>query len=285
MAQLREIRRRIRSIRKTQQVTRAMKMVAAARLRRAQEAIVLARPYAFKIRQMIEHILTYPDIPEHPLIRASANPAVHLLVISGDRGLCGNYNSQVFREVERIAGKAGRNLELTIVGRKGADYFGKRGYAIREAIRDRDTSTPGELARRLFLSLSERFLSEGVGRVAVTYTEFKSALSQKVVTEWLLPLAFDPVDTPIHCLDYIFDPDPGVILDKVLPRYLQSQIFRCLLESRTSEFGARMTAMDSATRNSDDIISRLTLQYNQARQAAITKELIEVVSGAEALKG
>lgn len=285
MAQLREIRRRIRSIKKTQQVTRAMKMVAAARLRRAQEAILHARPYASKIRDMIEHILTYPDIPEHPLLRPSSGQSLHLLVISGDRGLCGNYNSQVFREVEKIAAKSEKVLNLTIIGRKGVDYFSKRGYSIHEAIRDRDTMTPLNLAHKLFTTLSSRFLEGSVDQIAVTYTEFKSALSQRVVTEWLLPMAFDPAINRDISLDYIFDPNPMQILNQVLPRFLQAQIFRCLLESRTSEFGARMTAMDSATRNSADIISHLTLQYNQARQATITKELIEVVSGAEALKG
>ena len=281
MAQLREIRRRIRSIQKTQQVTRAMKMVAAAKLRKAQDAIIHARPYADKLLQVIQDLLLSQTLPPHPLLETRPDGPLHLIVLSGDRGLCGSFNFTVFREIESMAAR--EPVELTIIGRKGFEYFQRRKYDIRHSEGSPDRTKAASVAAAISKKLSDRFIKGECGKVGVTYMEYKSALTQKVVTDWLLPLRFEsrkPIDIN-H--DFLFYPDPYRILNQVLPRFLLSQVYRAILESQASELGARMTAMDMATRNSEEMIASLTLKYNQARQAAITKEIIEVVSGAEAL--
>ena len=285
MAQLRDIRRRIKSIQKTQQVTKAMKMVAAAKLRRAQDAIVHARPHAIKLRELISYLVNSGNLPEHPFLKQSENPALHLLVLSGEKGLCGGYNANVFRQAESLIKKYSGSIEISVVGKKGIEFFRRRKYNVVQSYLTTDFDSPIQCANVLSADLTQRFLSGDCGKVVVTYSEFVSAISQKPVSEWLLPLAFDPPEESKYHLDYIFHPNQQIILDELLPRYIQSQIFRSLLESQASEFGARMTAMDSATRNSQDMIAKLTLQYNRARQASITTELIEIVSGAEALKG
>ncbi len=284
MAQQRDIRRRITSIKKTQQVTRAMKMVAAAKLRRAQQAILQARPYAGHLREMISWIFLSQDLPAHPLLKKPDGNTLHLLIITGERGLCGGFNSNIFREVANIHADYDGPIKMTVIGKKGIEHFKRRNYKLHLAISDLDKNPLLSIAQTLAEELSGQFISNQCQKVAITYTEFQSALTQRVVTEWLLPLEFDiPPDLPMN-LDYLFHPSPSDIVNQLLPRYVYSQIYRSLLESRTSEFGARMTAMDSATRNSEEMISNLTLQYNRARQAAITKELIEIVSGSEALK-
>jgi F-type H+-transporting ATPase subunit gamma len=285
MAQLREIRRRIKSIGKTQQVTRAMKMVAAARLRRAQDSILHARPYANKLVQVIQDLLASQDLPPHPLLSEKTSDCVHLIVLSGDRGLCGSFNYTVFREVENFESGYPGSLELTVIGKKGIDYFKKRKYSICSASPNPDRKSIAAFSQRLSESIAQRFIEGKCSRVGVTYMEFKSALTQRVITEWMLPLNFTPASETKYNLDFIFHPNALEILNQVLPRFLTSQIYRAILESQASELGARMTAMESATRNSEDMITQLTLSYNQARQAAITKELIEIVSGAEALHG
>ncbi len=286
MAQLRDIRRRIQSVKNTQQVTRAMKMVAASKLRKSQQAILQARPYSFKLRDIIAAIMQTQELPPHSLLAENTNPRMHLMVIAGDRGLCGSFNTNVFREVEKITSVYTKEmLDLTVLGKKGVEYFRKRGYCIKKSYVGLDKQSLFSLAQELAEYCSQEFIDQRCGRFAITYTEFQSALTQRVVTEWLLPLAFEPdKDSPVN-LDYIFYPNSSEILNLLLPRFVRSQIYRSLLESLTSVHGARMTAMDMATRNSQDMISNLTLQYNRVRQAAITKELIEIVSGAEALKG
>ena len=282
MAQLRDIRRRIKSIKKTQQVTRAMKMVAAAKLRKAQEAIIHARPYANRLKQLIEYLLISNELPELPLLEKRKGDHLLLVVIAGVRGLCGGFNSNVFKEVERIRSAHSGSLELISIGKKGIDFFTKRNYSIVQSFPTSRTSQPN-LARSIAQVLIDRFIDLSVDQVAITYTEFKSALSQKVVTENLIPMTFAIDRQSYQRTDYLYHPESIEILKQILPRFIHSEVFRAVLESNASELGARMTAMDMATRNSDDMISRLTLQYNRARQAAITKELIEVVSGADAL--
>jgi F-type H+-transporting ATPase subunit gamma len=285
MAQLREIRRRIRSIQKTKQVTRAMKMVAAAKLRRAQEAIIHARPYANKLQQVIEDLLLSQSLPPHPLLEKKPGNRLHLVVLAGDRGLCGSFNTTVFREVESLREKFQNEIELTILGKKGFEYFSRRRYTIIQSEAMPDRKKAAALANQVSQNITGRFISGECSLAGITYMEYKSAMSQKVVTDWLLPLEFKVTPSSEINLDFIFYPDAEKILKQVLPRYLHSQVYRAMLESQASEFGARMTAMDMATRNSDEMISSLTLVYNQARQAAITREIIEVVSGAEALAG
>ncbi|MBN1550759.1 ATP synthase F1 subunit gamma [bacterium] len=284
MAQLRDIRRRIRSIKKTQQVTKAMKMVAAAKLRRAQEAILNARPYANHLRDVITSIVAFEDLPPHPLLQKPDGNTLTLVVLSGEKGLCGGFNINLFKEVESLRQQFHGNLEILSLGKKGTDHFKRRSYNLIESKSLKGRVEPVALAESISDEIIDRFTKRQTQTVAITYTEFRSALSQKVVTEWVLPLEFEkPEDAKIN-LDYIFHPDPLTILNSLLPRFVKSQIYRSFLESQASEYGARMTAMDNATRNSEELIDKLTLQYNRARQAAITKELIEVVSGAEALE-
>ncbi len=282
MAQLRDIRRRIQSVKNTQQVTSAMKMVAASKLRKAQKAVIQARPYANRLEEIISALLQSQELPEHPLFTGHTGDKLHLLVIAGEKGLCGSFNTNVFRDVETLSKKY-PDLVLTLVGKKAVDHFKNRNYTIQDQIIGADKMETEVLAGKLAQTLSDAYISGECHKVAITYTEFQTALTQNVVTEWLLPLTFETQDDQPVNLDYIFYPDPQKILNLLLPRYILSQINRSLLESHTSEQGSRMTAMDMATRNSEDMIGELTLLYNRARQAAITTELIEIVSGSEAL--
>jgi len=233
---------------------------------------------------MISWILVSEELPVNPLLFQPEGDSLHLIVITGEKGLCGGFNSNIFREVQKIVSNYPAPVTLTVLGKKGIDHFRRRKISLAGAIADFEKISPVTLANQLSHDITQRFIQGECHKVAVTYTEFQSAMTQQVVTEWLLPLEFeDPPELDMN-LNYIFHPDPSAILERLLPRYLHSQIFRSILESQASEYGARMTAMDNATRNSEEMISRLTLQYNQARQAAITNELIEIVSGAEALK-
>ena len=285
MAQLRDIRRRIKSIKKTQQVTKAMKMVAASKLRRAQDAIVHARPYAIKLRELISYLVNAGDLPEHPFFQKRDNPVLHILVLSGEKGLCGGFNANIFRHVESLIRKYSGPVEMSVVGKKGIEYFKRRKYNMINTYLTGDFDSHEQFANVLSSDLTKRFLSEKCGKIVISYSEFVSAIAQNPVSEWLLPLQFDALEESQYNLDYIFHPNAQFILNELLPKFIYSQVYRSLLESQASEFGARMTAMDSATRNSQDMIAKLTLQYNRARQASITTELIEIVSGAEALKG
>ncbi|MBN1355709.1 ATP synthase F1 subunit gamma [bacterium] len=285
MAQPRDIRRRIKSVKKTQQVTRAMKMIAASKLRKAQEAIINARPYSRKLRETISWLLISEDLPVHPLLAQPEGDDLHLIVLTGEKGLCGGFNASVFREAAAIVSRYPARVDLIVLGKKGVEHYRKKKFPVAAAFAGFDKQSPLALSTRIASEITRCFIDGTCRKVAITYTEFISALSQRVVTEWLLPMEFEkPSDLEMN-LNYLFHPDPLRIVEDLLPRYIRSQIYRAILESQASEYGARMTAMDNATRNSEEMISHLTLQYNQARQSAITRELIEIVSGAEALKG
>ncbi len=289
MPNLKDIRRRIGSVEKTQQITRAMRMVAAAKLRRAQEAIVAARPYAERMRETLRDVAAgSAGEASQPLLSARDNPRrAELVVITSDRGLCGAFNANVLKAVEAILADRGAELErvtLTLVGSKARDYFRRRKVEESKTLTDLQNveySHAVEIANHV----SSRFVEGEVDRVWLVHSEFVSTMTQTPRVVDLLPLAAgdeaavsDETETP-----YTIEPDPEQLLQVLAPKALQTEVFRALLDSQAGEHAARMTAMESATRNTEELISRLTLEYNRARQAAITKELVEIVSGAEAL--
>ncbi len=284
MSNLREIKTRIKSIKNTQQITKAMKMVAAAKMRRAQERMFSARPYAEKIQELIQHLAASVENPQMALLKRRPLQHVTFVVITSDRGLCGSFNSTVIkRAVSEM--EAYKDVEVSVIalGKKGYDYFRKRGYHIAdykiEFFNHMDFSVANSIANKLIKS----FVNEETDAVKIIYNQFKSVARQEMVSEELLPIKLDDFDT--HTTgEYLYEPDQASILEALLPRHIRTQVWRALLESFASEQAARMLAMENATENAKDLIRQLTLQYNKARQASITKEILEIVGGAEALK-
>jgi F-type H+-transporting ATPase subunit gamma len=291
MANLLDIRRRIKSVKNTQQVTKAMKMVSAAKLRRAQERVINARPFAAKMRQMLENLAsqTSEDF-HHPLLDARGDQRYRVFLITSDKGLCGGFNANLIKAAQVFLKEhADKDIELVTIGRKGRDFFrrqrelagefigltGKGSVSFQEAV---------HLARERLIN---RFTEdEGLDKVFVIFSEFKSVIAQRVVVEQLLPIAQEKEESEPDAAgtrDYIFEQPPAEIFGRLLPRMVEMQIYRALLESIASEQGARMTAMEAATKNAGELISSLTLNMNRVRQAAITREIIEIVSGAAAL--
>ena len=283
-----DLRRRIRSVKNTQQITKAMKMVAAAKLRRAQERMMAARPYAAALRQVLASISTRVDVDQHPLLtQREQENKVLLLVVTADRGLAGAFNTNITRAAQNaIAEKGWGEVELLPIGRKALDFFKRRRWPIRRQATQVYQALSLETARDIATSITEDFLSGEFDAVYVIYNEFKSIIAQRVTLERLLPLqrewsaATQQQNEP--AVDYLYAPSPEAILNDLLPKHIEFQLYRVLLESAASEQGARMTAMESATKNASDMIGHLTLTYNRIRQASITKEIIEIVSGAAA---
>jgi F-type H+-transporting ATPase subunit gamma len=290
MANLRAIRKRIGSVKSTQQITKAMKMVSAAKLKRAQDAIVAARPYARQMREVVQAVARRAGQDAHPLLSSRETKKLGLLVITSDRGLCGGFNSNLLRAVNRFLEekrKKGEEVVLYAVGRKARDFFRRRRIPLRKEYINILGSLSYAHAERVAGDLQEGYLAGEFDEVEIAFNEFRSAISQSVRRERLFPIAFAPAEGEAAeaGIDYLYEPSQKKILATLLPKYVETQIFRMLLESVAGEHGARMTAMDSATNNAVDMISRLTLQMNRARQASITKELMEIIGGAEALKG
>ncbi len=294
MASLIDIRRRLRSVKSTQQITKAMKMVAAAKLRRAQDRVVGARPYAALLSSVLASVREHAGDVRHPLLEAREEKRVLLMVVAGERGLCGAFNTNVNRATAHLIAAHPEWTEVRIlpVGRKAVEFWKKRKYPLTEktyaGIFD---SLKYAHAREIAGFVSAEFLAEKIDAAYVVVNEFRSILSQVVVTRKLLPLAPETPEKPATAaaaagpgVDYIYEPDVATILAWLLPRYLEFTIFRALAESAAAEMGARMTAMGSASKNAGELIDKLTLTYNRARQARITKELIEIVSGAAALE-
>jgi len=288
MPSLKHIRRRIQSVRQTQQITRAMRMVAAAKLRRAQEAILNARPYAEHMRATLAEVVRRSVLAPHPLLEARERVRrVELLVVTSDRGLCGAFNANVLKTADaELRDRAGEleGVALTVVGRKARDYY-------RRHDRARISRTFGDFSRIAFdhaVSVAEhvsaRFLAREVDEVVLVHSEFVSAISQRPRKVRLLPVTPEASGgARDEGAPYSVEPDAEQLLAILAPKALEVEIYRALLENQAGEHAARMTAMESATRNTEELIQSLTLQYNRARQAAITKELVEIVSGAEAL--
>ncbi len=287
MIGLKALRRRIASIKSTQQITRAMKMVAAARLRRAHERIIEARPYADKMREVLQSLSLRTDPQTHPLLVRREMKRVELLAITTDRGLCGSFNQNVFRMVEQFIREkktAYEEIALTIVGRKGLDYFRRRSVPIIRDYAGRFREIDYPVAAAIGKDLVEDYTNEAVDGVFLVYNEFRSPLVQRVMVKDLLPIEPLKVDSDYYAVEYIYEPSAAAILSELLPRYVEVQIFRALLESLAGEHGARMTAMGSATENAQEMMEKLALIYNKARQSAITKEMMEIVGGVEALR-
>lgn len=291
MASLRDIRKRIRSVKSSQKITKAMKLVAASKLRRAQDAIVQARPYAVQLAGMLQRVAARAaadsDKPLHPLLSVRPAQRVLLVVITSDRGLCGAFNSNILRRAERFIGENQErfpHLEVATIGRKGRDYFRKRRLAATRDYPDVFADLSFTRATDIATSLVHEFVDQKLDAVFLLYNEFKSAITQRVTVQDVLPIVQEELP-PGDNVDYIYEPDQESVLEKLLPQYVATQVWRALLESSASEQGARMTAMDSATRNARDLSDSLTLQYNRARQATITRELMDIVGGAEALSG
>jgi F-type H+-transporting ATPase subunit gamma len=286
MPSLIDLRRRIRAVKSTQQITKAMKMIAASRLRRAQERVVSARPFAKRMLAVLNGLVSRVDQDAHPLLRATIDEraAVLLVVITADRGLCGSFNSNVIKAAGQFIGaQRGREVALGLVGRKGRDFFRRRGFDVRyEATGIFQRLSFADAAALADAAIAE-FTSGRVGSVHLVYNEFKSVMSQRIVVEPLLPIPrLEPNQSSGPVIDYLYEPAPEQIFKDLLPRHVQVQAYRALLESNAAFFAAQMTAMDAATRNSADMLDNLTLYMNKVRQAAITREIIEVVSGAAA---
>ena len=283
MANLRVIRKRIGSVKSTQQITKAMKMVSAAKLRRAQEAMFAARPYARKMLEVLNSVAARADPEAHPLLVERGHEKVLLVVITADKGLCGAFNANIIRTAARfVEDRRAGGVELGLVGRKARDAFKRRGVKVRservgvfQALR---YATARELAKELIAAFTQGELDE----VYLVYNEFKSVIQQRIVVDRLLPIERHTLEPQQPSFDYLYEPEPAGIFVSLLPRHVEVQVWKALLESQAAEHGARMTSMDSATNNASEMIDRLTLYMNKVRQAAITKEIIEVVSGAGA---
>ena len=285
MSTLRDIKRRISSVKNTEQITKAMKMVAASKLRRAQDAILASRPYAHKMLEVLSSLALRTNPQAHPLLHTREPKKVDLVVVTSDRGLCGAFNSNIIRRAEQfIRERPDWEFTLHLVGRKANDYFKRRDYTIRKVSLNvlSDISFPHAVA--VGSDVVENYLAEEFDQVYMVYNEFKSAIQQKVIVEQLLPIKPMDISEDYYPVEYTFEPSEDVLLSELLPRHINIQVYRVFLESVASEHGARMTAMESASKNAAEMIESLTLVYNRTRQAAITTELIEVVSGKEAMK-
>ncbi|MDD5559626.1 ATP synthase F1 subunit gamma [Candidatus Methylomirabilis sp.] len=286
MATLRDIKRRITSVKSTQQITKAMKLVAAAKLRRAQERILEARPYAFKMQEVLASLALRADPQYHPLLCRRETGKKIIVVIAADKGLCGGFNSNIMRRsLELLRTTPGETtVTLVVVGRKTRDFYRRRPYAIRSEQIGFFDRLAYDHAAALGRELANAYVAEEADEIQLVYNEFKSVATQRVVVERLLPI--EPLQAPeeLATIDFIYEPSPKAILEGLLPKHVEVQVYRALMESLAGEYGARMTAMDAASKNASEMIDLLTLQFNKARQERITKELLEVVGGAEALR-
>ena len=296
MPSLLDIRRRVRAVKSTQQITKAMKMVAASRLRRAQERIQQARPYALQMRRVLNSLAARVDSTAHPLLDERAVPKAGgralLIVVTADRGLCGSFNTNVIKASGAfITEAAGRQVALGLVGRRGRDFFARRGSEVLYEQVNLFAQLKFDNAKAIATAAIDAFVGGQVDSVYLAYNEFKSIMVQHVAIDQVLPIPRAALDTPASAgtgaaapaIDYLYEPQPEELFKHLLPSYVEVQVYRALLESNAAFYAAQMTAMDAATRNSGEMIEALTLYMNKVRQAAITREIIEVVSGAQAL--
>ena len=286
MQALREIRRRIRSVENTKQITKALEMVAAARLKKAQAKAESSRPYAKKLGHLMENLSLASGVISHPLFEKREEvKKIALVIITSDRGLCGSYNSNIFKAADNFLRRYDHNkVILVIAGRKGFNYYKKKDWEIRYKYSGLETKMSFSELKSLTNQITGLFLSREVDEVFLLYTKFVNSLVQKVALENFLNIEPEEIKEKEE-IDYIFEPDAEKIFEVLLPRYCLNKIQTALLESQASEYGARMTAMSAATKNAEEMIEHLTLIRNKLRQASITKEMLEIASGAEALKG
>jgi F-type H+-transporting ATPase subunit gamma len=290
MPTLLDFRRRIRSVKSSQQITRAMKFVAAARLRRAQEAALAARPYAKELARVLRSTMARIESPQHPLLARRPEERILLIVLSGERGLAGAFNSNVLKQAhEFIRSKKGQKIVLIPIGKKGRDSLRKAGYQFAAEYVNVLARVDYKVAREIANLVSQLYAKDEIDAVYVVFSEFKNVMAPTLVVDKLLPVEQVKEGTETETsavvpaaaqVDYIYEQPEQQILDRLLPRYIETQILRVMLESCAAEYAARMTAMEAATRNAGEVIDALTLHMNKVRQAAITKEIIEIVSGA-----
>ena len=285
MPNILDIRRRIRSVKNTQQITKAMKMVSAAKLRRAQERVMSARPYAQKILSVLNSLVTRSEGQTHPLLEDRGRERIQVVVITADKGLCGAFNSNIIKAAQNFIGEnRHRQLTLNCVGRKGRDLFRKGSLPLVHESVNIFARLDYTHAKQISSTLMEEFSNKEVDAVYLVYNEFKSVIQQRIVVEQLLPIQKLAASAEANLIDYIYEQPAGEIFSSLIPKHVEVQVYRALLESAAAEHGARMTAMDAATNNAVDLIDSLTLTMNRARQAGITREIIEIVGGAAALE-
>lgn len=299
MANLQDLRRRVRSVRNMQKITKAMKMVAAARLRRAQERVVAARPYANTMMRVLRRLAERTGDFHHPLLEPRGNEHIVIALVTADKGLCGGFNTNLIKAAQQFVREHPGKVEIVTIGRKGRDFFRRRPLDIlSEYINVTARTVDHQDAATIARDLMSMYTAEGstIDKIYLIYNEFKSVLSQRVTTRQLLPIGAEALESDSAAdtratgdneasVDYLYEQPPAQIFGDLLPRYVETQLFYALLESIASEHGARMTAMDSASKNAGEVIETLTLNMNRVRQASITREIIEVVSGAQALEG
>ena len=288
MANLKVIKKRIVSVKNTRQITKAMKMVSAAKLRRAQDAVVAARPYAHKLQQVLGSLALREEAQAHPLLMERGKGRALVVLMTSDRGLCGGFNGNVSKAAERFirANEQGfGNYDLMIIGKKGRDYLRSRaGMNIVKVYENVTGKITYATAQLIGEEIVRQYTAETYDAVFLIFNAFQSAMTQVVTLDQLLPVVPMTVEEDTHVSEYLYEPGRNEVLSAILPKNVEVQIFRGLLESSASEHGARMSAMDSASKNASEMIGKLTLIYNRARQAAITKELMEIISGAESIK-
>jgi F-type H+-transporting ATPase subunit gamma len=284
MANLLDIRRRIRSVKNTQQITKAMKMVSTAKLRRAKERVVNARPYANEIVAILNSLVMRTEQKSHPLLEERVEEKILVTVVTADKGLCGAFNANVIKATQAFMNEnRAKALAMACIGRKGRDFFRRHGVPIaQEHINLSDLNY--DRAKGIAGQLMDAYGQRTFDAIYIIYNEFKSVIQQRLVVERLLPIRQLSESHSQHAIDYIYEQPPEQIFNSLIPRYVEVQVYRALLESTAAEHGARMTAMEAATNNATELIDALTLSMNRARQAGITKEIIEIVSGAAALE-
>jgi len=285
MASLKQIRRRIVGVQNTRQITRAMKMVAAARMRKAQENIEAARPYSSKLREVIASLVARTESDVHPLLISKDPKKIGIICVTSDRGLAGGFNATICRRTDLLLQEnSDKEVELLTIGRKGNDFFKNRGAKIHKYYADVFKDMEFNSAVSIGKEISSYYIAGSFDRIYVVFNEFKNAMQQNLISERLLPITSSEALSAWNAVDYIYEPDANTVLDAILPLYINVQVWRILLESYASEQAARMSAMDKATENADELVGSLKLQFNKARQTAITTELLEIVGGAEGLK-
>lgn len=297
MATLRDIKRRIKAVKNTRQITKAMKMVAASKLRKAQSRMMEMRPYANKMRAVISGLASKGDMELHPLLVSRPRKTVEVLVMTSDRGLCGAFNTNILKSAAATIARlkaGGFEVSVSIIGKKAADYFKRRNVPLRKSWTGVSGAVVFSSAQEIAKDITQSYMEETFDELHLIYNEFKTVMIQQVSVVKLLPLA--PIETETiagvatspsvggAAADYIYEPSEKEIFNSLLPKNIEVQVFRALLESQASEEGSRMAAMENATQSANEMIDRLTLQYNKARQATITKELMDIVGGVEALK-
>ena len=288
MPSLKDIKKRIVSVKNTRQITKAMKMVSAAKLRRAQDAVVAARPYADKMKEVLASLSLREEAEAHPLLQERGKSKALVVLLTADRGLCGGFNGNISKATERFITRNDEGFEaydLMIIGRKGKELLRSRKHLnIAKVYENLTGSVTYCTASLLGQEIVDGFNEEKYDAVYLAYNAFRSAIAQEITIDKLLPVKPMEVEEGTHVAEYLYEPNRGEVLEQILPKHVEVQIFRALLESVASEHGARMSAMDSASKNASEMMGKLTLQYNRARQAAITKELMEIISGAESIK-